>query len=94
MGIFLSFLVFFFAQTTAPLVRTYQNNDDLMLKHIHAKILINLLSFSVASCRKDIVEMVFFSILWVLLSHIAQHSIDNSQKMGIGVEVLERLPEE
>ena len=43
MGIFCSFFVFF-AQTTAPLVRTYQNNDDLMLRHIHAKILINLLS--------------------------------------------------
>ena len=90
----MKFFGFFFVQTTAPLVRTYQNNDDLMLKNIHAKILINLLSFSVASCRKDIVEMVFFSILWVFLSHIAQHSIDNSQKMGIGVEVLERLPEE
>ena len=31
-------------------------------------------------------KWAFFSILWVLLSHIAQHSLDNSQKMGIGAE--------
>ena len=53
-GIFYSFL-FSFAQTTAPLVGTYQNNDDLMLRHIHAKILINLFSFGVASCRKNVI---------------------------------------
>ena len=65
MDIYCSFFFVFFSLTTVTLIRNYQNSIDLMLRYIHKKNLIDLLSISVTLCCKNGVKKVVLIILWL-----------------------------